>query len=379
MDRCSRRISASVQAVRRSQRMEARSPQRLVGVDVADAGDERLVEQERLQLRAPARKALLQPLHGEAAAQRLGTVAAEDLADAVRATVLRDALRPRAAPGAHALQAAAGPQPDAPELPDVAVAELAAIGQREGDADVRVGRRVPPAPRAARRSCGARPSSRGRPPGGAGPSSRGGPLAGSWPRRSRRRTAPAAADGGSCGPSGRSRRGSWRRPRRDGDRGRRSRLRGAPASPKVCPIRRRSGTLRATPRPEPDPSMSCPNCGSANAPNRKFCSHCGARLATGVRGLWHARRRRRPVLRRVRCDAGGGIRATGLEHRRARRALDADLRATAGLGPVRRPRRLHDPLRDPRCRGCPRAPDPLLRRRSRDHRALRRRRREVHR
>src|SRR5688572_11670659 len=25
--------------------------------------------------------------------------------------------------------------------------------------------------------------------------------------------------------------------------------------------------------------MSCPTCGSANASNRKFCSHCGARLA----------------------------------------------------------------------------------------------------
>ena len=24
--------------------------------------------------------------------------------------------------------------------------------------------------------------------------------------------------------------------------------------------------------------MACPNCGSANAPNRKFCSQCGARL-----------------------------------------------------------------------------------------------------
>ncbi len=36
----------------RPQRVEPGGPQRLVGVDVADAGDERLVEQERLQ---PAR------------------------------------------------------------------------------------------------------------------------------------------------------------------------------------------------------------------------------------------------------------------------------------------------------------------------------------
>ena len=134
--------------------------------------------------------------------QRLRAMAAEHLADAVAPAALRDALRPRAAAGADASQAAARPQPDAPELAHVAVSQLAAVGQREDDARVRVVGR--PRFRHDERAGHAQrhghdPS---RPRGAAGRSSRAASPDGSSRRRSRRRTAPAAADGGSCAPNG---------------------------------------------------------------------------------------------------------------------------------------------------------------------------------
>ena len=43
------------------QRVEPRAPERLVGVDVPDAGDRALVEQRRLQRRPPAAQRLAQP------------------------------------------------------------------------------------------------------------------------------------------------------------------------------------------------------------------------------------------------------------------------------------------------------------------------------
>ena len=56
----SRRSSGGPRATHRAQRVEPRAPERLVSVDVADAGDERLVHDRRLQ--APAARA--QPLAG---------------------------------------------------------------------------------------------------------------------------------------------------------------------------------------------------------------------------------------------------------------------------------------------------------------------------
>ena len=51
--------------------MQAGAKQRLVGVDVADSGDPRLVEQERLQRRPSAGGELEQRLRGELAGERL--------------------------------------------------------------------------------------------------------------------------------------------------------------------------------------------------------------------------------------------------------------------------------------------------------------------
>ena len=55
------------QRPRRSQRVDARAEERLVGVDVADAGDPPLVEQERLDRRTPAARELSQVPAREAA------------------------------------------------------------------------------------------------------------------------------------------------------------------------------------------------------------------------------------------------------------------------------------------------------------------------
>src|SRR5262249_41124603 len=56
---------------RRGQRVQARPVERLVGVDVADPGDARLVEQERLQRRLLAGRDLPQLRRGELGRERL--------------------------------------------------------------------------------------------------------------------------------------------------------------------------------------------------------------------------------------------------------------------------------------------------------------------
>ena len=81
---------AGVERVGRPQRMEPRAPERLIGVDVPDAGDEALVEQQRLQLRRSTSQPLRQARRGEPALERLRPVPAEDLADAIATARLSD-------------------------------------------------------------------------------------------------------------------------------------------------------------------------------------------------------------------------------------------------------------------------------------------------
>ena len=102
---------------RGSQGVQPRPPQRLVRVDVPDPGDERLVHEQRLEARAPP--ADPRPPHPEREPR------VEWLRpDAVERVVVRAV------------------QPDAPELADVAVAQLSAVGQLEDDPDVRIRHRI---------------------------------------------------------------------------------------------------------------------------------------------------------------------------------------------------------------------------------------------
>ena len=103
-------------------------------------------------------------------------------------------------------------------------------------------------------------------------------------------------------------------------------------------------------------SAACPSCGSPTLPDAKFCNECGSVLGAAAAPS--------PESRPAAASRGD---------QRARR------RAPSRHGPVRRPRRLHAVRRGARRGGGPRGPDPLLRHGARDHRCLRRRRREVHR
>ena len=58
--------------------MEARRPERLVGVDVADAGDERLVEEERLQAALARSQPAPEVAEGERVVERFGAGSGED-------------------------------------------------------------------------------------------------------------------------------------------------------------------------------------------------------------------------------------------------------------------------------------------------------------
>jgi hypothetical protein len=97
----------------RPQRVQPRCPQRFVGVDVADARDERLVEEERLQSPLPRPKAAAERADRQLVRQRLWPYRGERV-------VGRDV------------------EPDPAELANVPKADLAAILEREDKADVRV-------------------------------------------------------------------------------------------------------------------------------------------------------------------------------------------------------------------------------------------------
>ena len=114
---------------RRSQGVEARGPQRLVGVDVADSGDERLVEQERLEPTGSPPKSPSELAHREGLVKRLRTERREDRSPA---DLGHELARHRVAPV----------QSDLPELADVAEADLPPVGQLQDEPYVRIlGRR----------------------------------------------------------------------------------------------------------------------------------------------------------------------------------------------------------------------------------------------
>ncbi len=81
-DRADRRVQASfvggAQAGRRAERVQPRRPERLVGVDVADPGEEPLVEEERLEPAPATAQPGPEGAQGEGRIERLGTVPGED-------------------------------------------------------------------------------------------------------------------------------------------------------------------------------------------------------------------------------------------------------------------------------------------------------------
>jgi len=62
----------SCQGIGAPQRMNARQPERFIGVDIADSGDAGLVQQQRFDPAAPAGKLPAQDIDGEFIRQRLG-------------------------------------------------------------------------------------------------------------------------------------------------------------------------------------------------------------------------------------------------------------------------------------------------------------------
>ena len=132
--------------------------------------------------------------------------------------------------------------------------------------------------------------------------------------------------------------------------------------------------------------MICERCGTENRAGRRFCRSCGAGLAASCPVLRRPGRARRPFCgvcgepASGRRGPGPGVRAgsaAGADRSRSRRGRSD--RAPARQRPVRRPRRLHGPLRRPRPGGGPGVPGRLLRARPGADRPLRRDDREVHR
>jgi hypothetical protein len=107
--------------------MEARSPQRFIGVDVAHAGDEVLVEQKGLEAASAPCEQLAEMGSGEAVRKRLGTRGENAHGLAV---------------GRQTCCLVAAIQTHPPEFPDVAEPNLAPIGQRQDDVNVPILRRT---------------------------------------------------------------------------------------------------------------------------------------------------------------------------------------------------------------------------------------------
>ena len=110
-------------SVRIAQRVQPRPPQRLVGVDVADPGEEALVHQQRLEPAAAPGEQLREPPRGEVVGKRLRS-GRED-ADGF-------------ALGRLAGLRVAAIQPHPPELAHVAKAQLATVGQGQHHVDMSV-------------------------------------------------------------------------------------------------------------------------------------------------------------------------------------------------------------------------------------------------
>ena len=122
------------------------------------------------------------------------------------------------------------------------------------------------------------------------------------------------------------------------------------------------------------PAMRCHSCGTENEEGRKFCGECGAPLAFTCAACGTSQLAGHEVLRRVRRDARAAEPTRGCAAARARRSG-----ASARLGPLRRPGRVHDGVGGARCRGRARAALALLRHVPDADRPLRRHGREVHR
>ena len=116
------------QGGRRPEGVEPGGPERLVGVDVADAGHERLVQEERLQASAAGPQPAPKGTDGEGILEGLRTGPGEDR----RPTGLMNRL---ARCGIEVVEA------DSPELADIAETELPAVVEGDDQADVTVERR----------------------------------------------------------------------------------------------------------------------------------------------------------------------------------------------------------------------------------------------
>ena len=58
IDRCSLAASGWTHVVRRSERIQSAAPERFVGIDVPETGDDALIEEHRLQRRAETQAAV---------------------------------------------------------------------------------------------------------------------------------------------------------------------------------------------------------------------------------------------------------------------------------------------------------------------------------
>ena len=98
MARCSRLVSARGKGVRRPLGVDAGLEEHLVDVDVAEAGDESLIEEHAFDLARPPAQLLLEPGGGEVARQRLQSqpllqakqIVAFDMDDAAKLALVRE-------------------------------------------------------------------------------------------------------------------------------------------------------------------------------------------------------------------------------------------------------------------------------------------------